>query len=475
LLFYFLIFRMKEGGKSSQTINLGPTRTFHENYSVMGMSGCATDLDDIRCYHPIQFDSQKTPTSHMPALKREDDAVFRPRNRQAILNERRRLKMARSAHAYVRGSTVQFYKWLDSPSGKRVPQGPPVWICGDCHLGNLGPVADANGRVTLAIRDLDQTVIGNPAHDLIRLALSMATAIRGSDLPGVTTAMVLEQMIQGYTDALQPQGKGRTRAGSPPKTVSRMLERAYRRRWHHLAQERIEDVTPKIPFGKSFWPLSPAERKEIHKIFQKTEVRRLITSLKGRKDGDKVEVVDAAYWVKGCSSLGRLRFSVLVGIGKKKKRKENGFCLIDIKEAVAAAAPRFRRAKTPADHAERGVEGARMLSPYLGQRMLPWRFLGTPVVLRELLPQDLKLEMDQLTRDEAILAARYLASIVGRAHASQMDNKARKAWRATLRRNRSKVLDAPSWLWCSVVELVAHHETAYLEHCRQFALNTSAR
>jgi uncharacterized protein (DUF2252 family) len=30
--------------------------------------------------------------------------------------------------------------------------------------------------VIIKIRDLDQTVIGNPAHDIIRLALSLATA-----------------------------------------------------------------------------------------------------------------------------------------------------------------------------------------------------------------------------------------------------------------------------------------------------------
>jgi uncharacterized protein (DUF2252 family) len=109
---------------------------------------------------------------------------FRPQDRQAILTEQRRLKMARSAHAYVRGSTLRFYEWLESSAGKLLPQGPPVWICGDCHVGNLGPVANAKGSVDIAIRDLDQTVIGNPAHDLIRLGLSLATAIRGSDLSG---------------------------------------------------------------------------------------------------------------------------------------------------------------------------------------------------------------------------------------------------------------------------------------------------
>jgi uncharacterized protein (DUF2252 family) len=403
------------------------------------------------------------------------EVIFKPRNRQANLNERRRLKMARSAHAYVRGSTVKFYEWLESSRGKRVPQGPPIWICGDCHVGNLGPVANASGKVALAIRDLDQTVIGNPAHDLIRLGLSLATAIRSSDLPGVTTALVLEQMAEGYIEALGNGGQGRKPSSTPPAAVRRILERSLKRRWHHLAEERIEDVTPRIPFGKSFWPISAAERTEIHEVFKTTEIRRLVTSLKGRDEEDRVEVLDAAYWVKGCSSLGRLRFSVLIGIGRKKKRRENGFCLIDVKEAVPAAAPRSRTPKMPSDNAERVVQGARMLSPYLGERMLPWRFLNSTVVLRELLPQDLKLEMDQLTRDEAISAARYLASVVGVAHASQLDRKALQEWQTVLSRNRSKTVDAPSWLWSNVVELVAHHESAYLEHCRSYALEVALR
>jgi uncharacterized protein (DUF2252 family) len=118
--------------------------------------------------------------------------TFEPSARKSILNKQRTLKMTRSVHAYVRGNTLRFYEWLKSSTGKSVPQGPPVWICGDGHLGNLGPVADAKGRVKIAIRDLDQSVIGNRAPDLIRLGLSLATAIRGSDLPGVTTALMLE-------------------------------------------------------------------------------------------------------------------------------------------------------------------------------------------------------------------------------------------------------------------------------------------
>jgi uncharacterized protein (DUF2252 family) len=106
--------------------------------------------------------------------------------------------MAVSAHAYVRGSTTKFYEWLEAADVSSIPQGPPIWICGDCHLGNLGPIANSEGEVEIGIRDLDQTVIGNPALDLIRLGLSLASAARGSDLSGVTTAKMLDGLIDGY-------------------------------------------------------------------------------------------------------------------------------------------------------------------------------------------------------------------------------------------------------------------------------------
>src|SRR5580704_1254710 len=384
--------------------------------------------------------------------------------RVPFLQRQQQLKMARSAHAYVRGNTLKFYEWLETAEGK-VPEGPTIWICGDCHVGNLGPVADAKGRVEIEIRDLDQTVIGNPAHDLIRLALSLATASRGSDLPGVTTARMLEQMMVGYLDAMKTVRKIKPSKKRSEEPIRLVLRQALKRKWRHMATERIEDVRPSIPLGPNFWALSKEEKREIERIFDSKELKALVTSLKERDDDAKVVVLDAAYWMKGCSSLGRLRYAVLLGVGKD-------LCLIDIKEAVRAAAPDSKSYKTSGrqNHAERVVTGARALSPFLGERMLAEKFDGRPVVLRELRPQDLKLELDQITRDEAVAAAKFLAGVVGRAHARQMDAGTRRKWTAKLKRQRGKSLDAPSWLWTSVVELVAAHEVAYLEHCRRYAL-----
>lgn len=392
-----------------------------------------------------------------------------PERHDALAAEQHR-KMAESAHAYVRGSTAQFYQWLGASTRRALPEGPPVWICGDCHVGNLGPIAGADGELAIQIRDLDQTVIGNPAHDMIRLALSLAMAARGSDLPGVTTARMLERMVQGYEAAFQPEAD-RAPVGTMPRMVRQVMRAAAGRSWKHLADERIEGVAPNIPLGKRFWPLTHDERRAAATLFEQDDLRRLVTTLRKRSEDAPVRVLDAAYWKKGCSSLGRLRLAVLVSVGEGRHARH---CLMDIKEAVVAAAPHQAGADVPADNGERVVTGARNLSPLLGERMVATELLGKSVFVRELLPQDLKLEIEHLDQTEAMEVAEFLAHVVGTSHARQMDTEACAAWFEELGRNRSTTLDAPSWLWDSVVDLVGLHEAAYLRHCRRWAMEAAA-
>jgi uncharacterized protein (DUF2252 family) len=397
--------------------------------------------------------------------------MIKPNDRQRILTQTRNLKMARSAHSYVRGSTVQFYEWLASNRRCKLPEGPQVWICGDCHVGNLGPLADARGRVLVQIRDLDQTVIGNPVHDLVRLGLSLASAARGSDLPGVTTAKILEELNAGYRAALLADfGKDKD-TSHRPKSIQTLLAQSTRRRWRHLALDRLDTIKPTIPLGKRFWALIPEERNALSRMFASGSVTSTLTSLRGLDKDEPVELLDAAYWMKGCSSLGRLRYAALLRIGKGKR---SCLSLVDIKEGVAAAAPVTSKLGMPKDNAIRVVTGAKALSPNLGERMMAAKLLGKAVVVRELMPQDLKIEINRLDRQEAMNLARYLAGVVGRAHGRQMEASQRRAWGSDLAKTRKASLEAPSWLWASVVELIGLHEAAYLDHCRRFALSDAA-
>ncbi len=393
--------------------------------------------------------------------------------RLRFLDRMRARKMAGSTHAYVRGNTAKFYEWLAaSKMADHLPVGPPVWICGDCHLGNLGPLADNHGRVDVQIRDLDQTVIGNPAHDLIRLGLSLATAARGSDLPGVTTARMIEEMVDGYSLAL---GDPSAETGDLPEpdAVRSVRRRSLGRRWRHLATERLSDIVPSFPLGRKFWALEGEEREALDALFADDAVRDLVLRLVDREPDARVRLLDAAWWVKGCSSLGKARYAALIGIGGRR-RAPDAVALFDLKEAVEALAPAASGTDMPTDHAERVVTGARALAPNLGTRMLATSLLGRPMVLRELMPQDLKLEIDQFNRREAIRAARYLAFVVGKGHASQMDEAGRTIWRNLLMERRGSGIEAPSWLWSSVVDLISSHEAGYLEHCRRYALADAA-
>lgn len=383
--------------------------------------------------------------------------------RSEPLSARQHKKMAASVQRFVRGSTARFYQWLEERAGT-LPEGPTVWICGDCHYGNLGPVANSQGDVEIQIRDLDQAVIGNPAHDLVRLAFSLASAARGFDLPGAVTAELVEQAVDGYQAALLEPHAGH---GDRPPLIEGLLRSSRKRSWKHLARERIQDASPEIPLGKRFWPLSKSERAEVEALIRSDDVVHLITALKQRADHGEVRLLDAAWWVKGCSSLGLLRLAVLVALEDSAGSADLG--LIDVKEAVKPAAPRADDAKMPRENGKRVVEAARRLSPHLGSRMTAGRVLDRSVFVRELLPQDLKLELSSLRAKEMVTVARFLAGVVGRAHGRQMSDLDRESWAAELNRRRSRNLDAPSWLWTSVVELMAAHEGAYLEHCRRYA------
>ena len=112
------------------------------------------------------------------------------------------------------------------------------------------------------------------------------------------------------------------------------------------------------------------------------------------------------------------------------------------------------------------MAGARALSPNLGERMASGAVCGRPVFIRELMPEDLKLEMEQFSRSEASRPRGYLAGVIGKAHGRQMKADDCRAWAAELRRRHGADLAAPTWLWSAVVGLLIRHEGAYLEHCR---------
>jgi uncharacterized protein (DUF2252 family) len=74
-----------------------------------------------------------------------------PDKRREILIARRNKKMALSPHAYMRVNITQYYEWLHSQRGHAMPHGPSIWICGDCHLGKIGPLDDTTDKFSQCV------------------------------------------------------------------------------------------------------------------------------------------------------------------------------------------------------------------------------------------------------------------------------------------------------------------------------------
>ena len=272
--------------------------------------------------------------------------------------------------------------------------------------------------------------------------------------------------MQGYSSAFAPEFD----VGSDldaPKTIRASLRDSAAASWKSLAQERLEDPEPEIPLGKKFWPLAKEEREAVLEACMQPSIIELVRQLRSRDDNSKVKSLDAAFWVKGCSSLGLMRYAVVMEATGGKKRS---YCLMDFKEAVKASAPAAKGAGMPANQGERVVAGARHLSPHLGERMAATQIGGKAFFVRELRPQDLKLDLDRLAAKEATEIASYLGAVVGQAHSRQLPKSERRKWLAELQKAHGRDLDAPTWLWRAVVDLLAEHEKAYLEHCRRHAL-----
>jgi uncharacterized protein (DUF2252 family) len=243
----------------------------------------------------------------------------------------------------------------------------------------------------------------------------------------------------------------------------------------HLLGERMGAERNLFPIGKRYWPLSEEERAAVLAFFDTKPAHDLMTALTKRPDDANVRVLDAAYWVKGCSSLGLWRCAAFVEVTDSRKHgsksdAERSLALVDLKEATATQAPKAPRSTMPAHQGDRVVTGARVLAPGLGDRMIATTILRKEVFVRELLPQDLKFDLDVLGEEEALAIGGYLSGVVGAAHARQLDPAECAEWLVALRKVSARNLDAPEWLWSCVVELVGHHERAYLEHCREHAL-----
>jgi len=236
--------------------------------------------------------------------------------------QRKYLAMRHDPFTFLRGTCHLFYEQL--PEAKWLAKAPPVWVCGDLHLENMGSYKGDNRLVYFDLNDFDEGALAPASWELVRLLTSVHMAAGSLHLSDAQADHLCRDFLDTYAAELRSgkarwverdmatgmvgdllQGlRGRLR---PPFLDSRTIRKGKHR------SLRID--------GRRALPVTDRQREK---------VVALIDSMASREDAPRFyRVLDVARRIAGTGSLGVDRFAILV----EGKGSPDGNYLLDLKQA----------------------------------------------------------------------------------------------------------------------------------------------
>jgi len=295
------------------------------------------------------------------------------------------------------------------------PLAPDALIVGDLHLENFGIYRGASGDLVFDVNDFDDVGRGPLDLDLKRLCTSAML------LPGLAQGVRLnaaKQIARGWAEELLKVGG---RFPIPPwdeKKAEGRVQALLGERRTRSRDEAVAKVAPEKGHDKLAQNEKFARPSKEWVAAVQASVGGYLESLKQLKAPDAPkgwEVLDVAYRFKGTGSLGRLRFSALLGNGGERR-------MIEIKEARSSAMDDARG--RPEQHDRARVQTASI------RRMQadPWpRVAGTHLGKYEALgrenePEEEKVGCDRFAsgdskHEELNAYARQCGQVLARMHA----------------------------------------------------------
>jgi hypothetical protein len=106
------------------------------------------------------------------------------------------------------------------------------------------------GQIEIAIRDRDQTVVGNPGHELMRPGLSLATAARGAkhfrlraSFPSSEYLLCVLQTVKRYRTATLTVCRISNSSISPPEVFRALQETATDNEEHSIGSAHVRKLS----------------------------------------------------------------------------------------------------------------------------------------------------------------------------------------------------------------------------------------
>ncbi len=348
-------------------------------------------------------------------VPRENDA--KDLTREAL---RRKIEaLTNSTFQFFRG-TFHLMAWdlfLD-----RVPEAksatPEGLIVGDLHLENFGIYRGQSGELCFDVNDFDDVGQGPLDLDLKRLCTSalllpgLAEGVRVNTARAIAVAWAEEVDKLGGRFPVLPwtlaKADGRVREllqEHGHKTREELITKVAPGRGHKRFDDPQKFARPARPWVQT-----------VEKAF--AEYQDSLKQLKAPEVPTKsCDVLDVAYQFKGTGSLGRLRFSVLVGEGEERRMFELKAARPSVLDAARSRPPpRDRaRAQTASIRRLQGDPWPRVAATHLGK----WDALG-----RENDPAEEKITSDRFARgdahhEELLAYARQCGQVLARMHCRQ--------------------------------------------------------
>jgi hypothetical protein len=292
---------------------------------------------------------------------------------------------------------------------------PEGLIVGDLHLENFGIYRGASGALVFDVNDFDDVGCGPLDFDLKRLCTSAML------LPGLAHGVRLNaarSIAKAWQEELEKVG-GRfpIPAWTEQKAEGRVLEllRKGGRKSREVMFTRCapEKGHARLVQGDKFVRPAKAWSQLVEQAMQE-----YLDSLKQLKAADAPrgwEVLDVAYRFKGTGSLGRLRFTVLLGKGGERRA-------VELKEARPSAMDDARGTPPLRDRARVQTASIRRLQGDPWPRVAATRFGKLAALGRENEPEEEKVACEKFAKgdaqhEELIAYSRQCGQVLARLHA----------------------------------------------------------
>ncbi len=294
-----------------------------------------------------------------------------------------------------------------------LPGTPEGLIVGDLHLENFGVYRGQSGELCFDVNDFDDVGYGPLDLDLKRLCTSALL------LPGLAQGVRMtaaRAIARGWADELAKLGG---RFPVLPWTIDKadgrvkeLLQDKGLKTRADVAAKVAPDKAHRRLAGDKFAPPSKEWVKTVH-----ASVAEYLESLKQLKAPDAPagwDVLDVAYRYKGLGSLGRLRFTVLLGKGDERR-------MLEVKEARASVMDDLRNRPSPRDRARTQTASIRRLQGDPWPRVAATHLGKAAALGRENEPEEEKIDSARfaegdLKHEQLNTYARQCGQVLARLH-----------------------------------------------------------